>query len=65
VLAFDVMERELKRFGAPRGLQWRTQRARADEERHYNRMTAKARRDGTTVDFAANRQRPDERQPRN
>ena len=49
VLAFDVMERELKRFGAPRELQLRAQRARADEERHYNWMAAMARREGTMV----------------
>jgi hypothetical protein len=49
VLAFDVMERELKRFGAPRELQRRAQRARADEERHYDGMAAMARREGTTV----------------
>jgi len=49
VLAFDVMERELKRFGAPRELQLRAQRARADEERHFSRMAAMARREGATV----------------
>jgi hypothetical protein len=49
VLAFDAMERELKRFGAPPALQLRAQRARADEERHYNQMAAMALREGTTV----------------
>lgn len=49
VLAFDLMERELRRFGAPPELQLRARRARADEERHYNQMAAMARREGTSV----------------
>lgn len=49
VLAFDVMERELQRFGAPRELQLRARRAREDEVRHYARMAAVARREGATV----------------
>jgi hypothetical protein len=43
------MERELKRFGAPPELQLRAQRARADEERHYNQMATMARREGSSV----------------
>jgi hypothetical protein len=49
VLAFEVIERELARFGAPRELQRRAQRARADEERHYDQMAAMARREGSLV----------------
>lgn len=49
VLAFDNMERELKRFGAPLQLQLRARRARADEKRHYNQMAAHARREGAAV----------------
>lgn len=49
VLAFQVMECELKRFGAPAELQLRAQQARLDEERHYDQMAALARREGTSV----------------
>jgi hypothetical protein len=49
VLAFAVMDRELKRFGAPPELRLRAQRARADEERHYTQMAEMARREGSTV----------------
>ena len=49
VLAFDVMARELKRFGAPYDLQLRARRARADEERHHRLMAAFARREGGVV----------------
>lgn len=49
VLAFDVMERELARFGAPKALRLRAQRARADEERHHRQMAALAQRAGATV----------------
>jgi rubrerythrin len=49
VLAFDVMARELERFGAPHELQLRAQRARADEERHHRLMAAFARREGGAV----------------
>ncbi|MET0791109.1 MAG: hypothetical protein ABW061_06265 [Polyangiaceae bacterium] len=38
VLAFDIMERDLSRFGAPPDLLVRTRRARADEVRHASRM---------------------------
>jgi hypothetical protein len=49
VLAFDVMEQELERFGAPEQLRLRARRARADEVRHYQRMAALARNEGATV----------------
>jgi hypothetical protein len=49
VLAFELMERELQRFGAPRELQERAKRARADEERHHRQMAFMARREGATV----------------
>jgi hypothetical protein len=49
VLAFDAMERELKRFGAPPELRLRARRARADEERHYTQMAAMARREGSSI----------------
>lgn len=38
VLAFDVIECELARFGAPHDLRERARRARADEVRHASRM---------------------------
>jgi hypothetical protein len=49
VLAFEVMARELERFGAPHELRLRAQRARADEERHHRLMAAFARREGGVV----------------
>lgn len=49
VLAFETMELELKRFGAPPELQLRAQRARADEVRHYQQMAAMALREGSRV----------------
>jgi hypothetical protein len=53
VLAFEVMQRELKRFGAPRQLQFRAARARADEQRHHRLMAAFARREGGVVPCVA------------
>ena len=44
VLAFDVMECELARFGAPPDLRVRAQKARADEVGHAQRMSEIARR---------------------
>ena len=44
VLAFDVIDRELSRFGAPHALQVRAQRAREDEVRHASRMSELALR---------------------
>jgi len=38
VMAFDVIERELARFGAPQHLRDRARRARADEIRHAQQM---------------------------
>jgi hypothetical protein len=49
VLAFDVMAHELARFGAPRDLQLRAERARADEERHHRLTAIMARREGGVV----------------
>jgi len=49
VLAFDVMARELLRFGAPAGLQLRALRARTDEQRHHRQMAAIAEREGAAV----------------
>jgi hypothetical protein len=49
VLAFDVLARELKGFGAPHELQLRAQRAREDEERHHRLMAAFAWREGGVV----------------
>jgi hypothetical protein len=44
VLAFDVIECELARFGAPPDLCERARRARADEVRHVSRMSELAMR---------------------
>ena len=49
VLAFEVIERELARFGAPQDLRDRAGRARADEVRHASRMAQLARRWGAQV----------------
>lgn len=49
VLAFEVIERELARFGAPQELRDRARRARADEVRHASRMARLAQRWGAQV----------------
>jgi len=52
VMAFDTMERELARFGAPQALRDRARRARGDEIRHASRMAHFAHRLGAQVPSA-------------
>lgn len=49
VLAFEMMEYELARFGAPHDLRASAKKARADEVRHATRMAELARRCGAVV----------------
>src|SRR6185503_20110857 len=54
VMAFDAMERELARFGAPSKLRDRARKACADETRHASQMAQLARRwDAPVPDAAA------------